>query len=328
MTTPQWLLLALIQLAVPAVVLGAWVLWRRQHRLRERLARIDAGGQRLGARTPDEETAGVDAEALGTLARWAEPVARLSGAEDVRDAGRVRARFLQAGWRSRAAPLHFFALKSVLALAGPLLAWLALTAAGHGASRLGTQAWLLLLVGSAAAGLYLPNALLRLRIERRQQELFEAFPDAIDLMIVCMESGLSLDLAIQRADQEMTLRSPALAEELALVGMELRIGATRERALRNLALRTGVPEVGAFVASLLQAERFGTTVADALRVHAEDLRLRRQYRAEEAAAKVPTKLLFPLILTIFPALLVVLVGPAGIGLVRQVLPLLGGGASP
>ena len=325
MTTPQWLLLALIQLAVPAALLGAWAWWRRRQRLRERLARID-GGERIDAGPLPARTGGVDAQAQGGLARWAEPVARLSGAEDVRDAGRVRARFLQAGWRGRSAPLHFFALKSGLALAGPVLAWLALTAAGPGAARVGTQGWLLAMVGAAAVGLYLPNALLQGRIARRRRELFEAFPDAIDLMIVCMESGLSLDLAIQRAGQEMALRSPALAEELALVGTELRIGATRERALRNLALRTGVPEVGAFVASLLQAERFGTAVADALRVHAEDLRLRRQYRAEEAAAKVPTQLLFPLILTIFPALLLVLVGPAAIGLVRQVLPLLGGGA--
>jgi tight adherence protein C len=116
----------------------------------------------------------------------------------------------------------------------------------------------------------------------------------------------------------------ALAEELALVGTELRIGATRDRALRNLATRTGVPEVGAFVAALLQADRFGTAIADSMRVHADDLRLRRQYRAEEAAARIPTQLLFPLVLTILPALFVVLVGPAAIGLARQVLPMMGG----
>jgi tight adherence protein C len=106
----------------------------------------------------------------------------------------------------------------------------------------------------------------------------------------------------------------------------LRIGAARERALRNLAARTGVDEIQMFVAMLLQADRFGTSIADSMRVHAEDLRLRRQYRAEEAATKIPTKLLFPLMFTIFPALLLVLVGPAAIGMARSIMPMLSSGA--
>ena len=322
-------LLAMLFVFVSATVLtGAWWFGERA-RLRARIARSARTSPAAAEAGPapvsggSRSAGGVDAQTDSPLQRLATPVARLAGADDEKSVSRLQARFLHAGLRSRAAPLYFLALKTVLALALPLLVWFALSVGGW---RTDGTRLLLALVAAAALGLYLPSIALALRAARRQRELFEAFPDAIDLMVVCVEAGLSLDMAIQRAGQEMALRSPALAEELALVGTELRIGASRERALRNLATRTGVPEVAAFVSALLQADRFGTTLADSMRVHAEDLRLRRQYRAEEAAARIPTQLLFPLVATIFPALFVVLVGPAAIGLVRQVLPMMHGNA--
>ncbi len=121
------------------------------------------------------------------------------------------------------------------------------------------------------------------------------------------------------------LRSPKLAEELTLVGLELRVGASRERALRNLAARTGLDEISSFVAMMLQADRFGTSVAESLRVHADTLRVRRRQRAEEMAAKIPLKMLFPLIFCIFPSLLLVLMGPAVVQVYRILLPTMGGG---
>jgi tight adherence protein C len=180
------------------------------------------------------------------------------------------------------------------------------------------------LVGLAALGYFLPNAFLEQRIAQRKREVFESFPDAMDLITVCVEAGLGLDAALSRVGEEMHVRSPILGEELHLINLELRAGSSRERALRNLALRTGVEEIDALVAMLVQSDRFGTSVADSLRVHAESLRTKRRLRAEEAAAKIAVKLLFPLIFFIFPSMLLVLLGPALIGIHSILLPTLAG----
>jgi tight adherence protein C len=186
-----------------------------------------------------------------------------------------------------------------------------------------TLFWLLL---AASFGYYLPNILLAKRIQHRQRDIFESFPDALDLMTVCVEAGLAMDAALLRVADEIGLKSPVLSDELHLVTLELRAGLPKERALRNLALRTGVEDVDALVAMLIQAERFGTSIADSLRVQSDQLRTRRRQRAEEAAAKIALKLLFPLIFFIFPSLLVVLMGPAFIQIYRVLLPNMGGNA--
>lgn len=310
------LVLVLLFAAVVGVIWATMQIWDRRSRIRERMGQVAAGG-RLG------KYAQVDANAAGgALHRMAAPVARLATPEADEEITRFRAKFMNAGIRSRSAPMYFFALKVVLALSLPLLTWLGVQ---FGTLRMEGQTVMFLVVSAAGLGYYLPNMVLGSMAARRQRDLFEAFPDAIDLMVVCIEAGLSLDMALQRAAQEIGLRSPALADELQLVGIELRIGSTRERALRNLAARTGVDEISMFVSMILQADRFGTSVADSMRVHAEDSRTRRQYRAEEAASKVPTKLLFPLLLTIFPAIMLVLVGPAVIGLARSIIPIMSGG---
>jgi tight adherence protein C len=185
----------------------------------------------------------------------------------------------------------------------------------------GLTALLLLL---AAIGYYLPNAVIARRIRLRQREIFEALPDALDLLVVCVEAGLALDAALSRVGEEIATRSKILAEELHLANLELRAGAGRERALRNLAQRTGVPEVESLVAMLVQSDRFGTSVADALRVQADMMRTRRRQRAEEQAAKIAVKLLFPVIFCIFPSLLLVLLGPAMIRVFRILLPTMTG----
>jgi tight adherence protein C len=172
-------------------------------------------------------------------------------------------------------------------------------------------------------GYYLPNLVLWKAVKRRQREIFESFPDALDMMTVCVEAGLGTEAAMVRVSDDLQFKSPALAEELRLVNLELRAGADRERALRNLALRTGVEEVDGFVTMISQAERFGTSIAASLRVHADMLRTVRRQRAEEAAAKIALKLLFPLIFCIFPSLMVVLMGPAMIQIYRVLLPSMG-----
>ena len=255
------------------------------------------------------------------LAAFLEPIAKLAQSKDTEVISGTRARFMQAGWRNPSAPAVFFGLKALLALLFPMLGLAAVQIAGI---RLTGTMPLFMLLSLAAFGYYLPNIRLAGRIAERRRRIFEAFPDAIDLIIVCIEAGLGLDMAIARAAREMAIRSQDLADELNLIGVELRMGASRERALRSFATRTGVEEISMFVAMILQADRFGTSIADSLRVHAEELRLRRRLRAEEQAAKIPLKLLFPLIFCIFPSLLLVLLGPAFIQIYRTLIPVMSG----
>lgn len=249
------------------------------------------------------------------------PIAKLSLPAEGWEKSKLRIRFMNAGYRTSSAPVLFFAAKTILTIALP---GLLLLYAGTIGTELQPNTFLMLLMILAALGYFLPNAVLARKISQRKREIFESFPDAIDLMTVCVEAGLGLDAALSRVGEEMHLTSPTLAEELHLVNLELRAGSTRERALRNLALRTGVEEVDMLVAMLVQADRFGTSVADSLRVHSDSLRTKRRQRAEEAAAKIPVKLLFPLIFCIFPSMLLVLLGPAFISIYRVLLPTMAG----
>ena len=175
---------------------------------------------------------------------------------------------------------------------------------------------MLVLLAFAALGYYIPNLVLDHTARRRQREIFETIPDALDLLTVCVEAGLSLERAMVKVAGEIHIKSMVLAQELQLVLMEMRAGFTKERALRNFALRSGVEDVDTLVAMMIQSERFGTSMGTSLRVHSDNLRSKRRLLAEEEAAKIALKLLFPLIFFIFPTLLMVLVGPAGIQIAR------------
>jgi len=312
MNTLQLVYLSLIFLAASGAVFGLISLFVPSE-TQERLKAI-AGGSVANP----SATRGDWQEKIIKLTK---PVARLAVPEEGWEASGLRTRFMNAGLRHPSAPGLFFATKALLTFVMP---GLFMVYAGIRTIPFGANAvmfWLLLL---AAVGYYLPNVILSRKVALRQRDLFEAFPDAMDLVIVCVEAGLGLDAAISRAGEEMRLRSPALADELNLVGLELRAGASRERALRNLSLRTGVEEVGSLVTMLVQADRFGTNIADSLRVHAETLRTRRRLKAEEAAAKIPLKLLFPLIFCIFPSLLLVLLGPSFIRIIKILMPAMTG----
>ena len=158
-------------------------------------------------------------------------------------------------------------------------------------------------------GFYLPTLWLWAKSSERKTEVTHALPDALDLMVVCVEAGLGLNAAIVKVAQEMTLASPVLAAELRLVNNEMKAGINRIDALRNLADRTGVPDIKSLVAVLVQTDRLGTSVAASLRAQSDSLRIKRRQRAEEAAHKVAVKLVFPLVLCIFPELLLILLGP-------------------
>ena len=244
------------------------------------------------------------------------PLAKLSVPEEGWEESPVRIRFINAGWRKSTAPALFYAAKTGLTLLLPILMYLLLR---HGDHKL-----FLWGVAAAATGYYLPDLWLKHCLTERQREVFETFPDALDLMTVCVEAGLAMDAALARVAQEIGMKSEILAEELQLVTLELRAGSTKDKALRNLALRTGVEDVDALVTLLIQAERFGTSIAASLRVQSEQLRTKRRQRAEETAAKIALKLLFPLIFFIFPALMVVLMGPAILQIYRVLLPAMKG----
>ena len=154
------------------------------------------------------------------------------------------------------------------------------------------------------------------RAKRRQKEIVKAMPDALDLLVVCVEAGLGLNQALVRVAEEIVNVSPVLGEQIQLTNLEIRAGTARDEALRNLGERTGVEDVQSFASMLIQTDRFGTSIADALRVHSDVLRTKRRQRAEEAAAKTAIKMLFPLVFFIFPAMFVVILGPAVIQVIE------------
>jgi tight adherence protein C len=258
---------------------------------------------------------------VGRIVELTKPVAQLSVPKEGWESSQLRIRFMNAGYRSEGAPMIFFLAKTVLTFTLPVILILYLTISG---AKYPANLLLLFIVTSAGLGYFLPNVFLERRIAYRKREILDSFPDAMDLIIVCVESGLGLDAALARVSEEMHMISPILGDELHLINLELRAGSSRERALRNLALRTGVEDIDTLVAMLVQSDRFGTSVAQALRVHAENLRTKRRLRAEEAAAKIALKLLFPLIFFIFPSMLLVLLGPALISINRILLPTLAG----
>jgi tight adherence protein C len=214
----------------------------------------------------------------------------------------------RAGYRSPTAILVVRGLKILLPIA--LLAGVYLT--GFYESNP-----ILIIAGALLVGFLLPEIWILLRVNSRQARLRRGLPDALDLLVICVEAGLGLDQALLRVTQELKVVHPELSDELQLVNMEMRVGKSRIDALRELARRTGVEDVKALVAMLAQTERFGTSIASSLRVHSDDLRTRRRQRAEEMSAKTSVKMVPVLVLFIFPALMVVILGPAILILLRQ-----------
>jgi len=177
-----------------------------------------------------------------------------------------------------------------------------------------------LLVSVPAFGFFLPRFILKRMIRDRQQRIRIGLPDALDLTVICVEVGLALDQALTRVGEDLHHAHPDLSDELHMVTLEMRAGKPRAEALRNLAARTGVDDIRALVATLVQTDRFGTSVAQALRVHSDSLRTERRQRAEEQAAKTTIKMVIPLVLFILPSIIIVTLGPAMIQLFRTLLP--------
>ena len=293
----------------------------RRHQMRRRFRAMSSGS---GEQARSGENASAPAGVLGAwtegIERYARPLSKLTLPQDGEAISLLRRRMLNAGWRARSDSAIFMASRLFMTVLLPCMAWM-VSGVLPGATISGSVQALALSV-AAALGYLLPGGILRIVISRRQRAIFEAFPDALDLMLVCVEAGLGLDLAMQRVAAELRSRCVPLSDELEMVCADVRAGAGREHALQRMSERIGLDEVTGFAAMLTQADRFGTSIGDALRVQADALRTTRRFRAQEQAAKVPVKLLFPLVFFIFPSLFTVLLGPAAIRVWRVLVPAL------
>lgn len=237
--------------------------------------------------------------------RVALPVYRITRPSN-RNVRRLRRRLMKAGFATENAVSVYTAIRIFAAILLPISVFLCLIAINF---PRGPQFVALVLLG-AIFGLFIPSFTLSRLMTKRQQKISRALPDAIDLLVVCVEAGLGLNAALQRVGRELELVEPILSSELAITNREIRAGKPRDEALRNLGDRTGVDDIKSLVAMLIQSDRFGTSIASSLRVFADSMRTKRRQRAEEMVSKASIKLIFPLLLFIFPALLIVLLGPA------------------
>lgn len=222
------------------------------------------------------------------------------------DRDKTYSKLIMAGYRDKGNTSLYYASKILLALTlllfGILISQLS--------SEITPKQTLLLVITLFLIGFMLPNYILNKLLKRRQKMIRNGFPDALDLLVVCVESGLSLTSAFQRVAENLEVSSPELAEEMATVNMEIRAGLSRHDAFQNLVRRTGLNEIRGLITNLEQSIRFGTSIADSLRVYSEEFRDKRMQRAEEEAAKISTKMIFPMVTCLWPGFFIIAVGPA------------------
>ena len=262
--------------------------------------------RRVAAATSADAAAGQTHHWDFDVSKYIKPVAKYVLPSKEAEQNKTLQRLIQAGYRSRNALNTFYAIKALSAIVFPLGAYIAL----RWYPELSSTMVLFLVVLSAMIGVRLPDALLSRAREKRMKRLRKAFPDALDLLVVCVESGLGLGPAIERVARELEISHKDLAQELSLVTAEIGAGVERPTALRNLADRTGLEDIKGLVGLLVQTIKFGTSVADALRVYSEEFRDKRMQKAEEEAAKIGTKMIFPLVFCMFPSFFIVAIGPA------------------
>ena len=228
-----------------------------------------------------------------------------------KDTTEVRMFLIQAGFSDPRAVSMYWASRVSLALGLPVLALFGLPLLGVASNKV-----LLAVLYFGAMGWIAPSFYVKRRLKARQKEVQLALADMLDMLVVCVEAGLGLNQALVRVADEIEHVSPVMSEQLAMVNLEMRAGTPRDEALKNFADRTGLADIKSLVSMMIQTDRFGTSVADALRVHSDTMRTKRRQRAEEAAAKTTIKLVFPLVLFVFPAMFVVVIGPSALAIYR------------
>lgn len=316
METPLLIAILIFFVVVLFILAISYNIEYQQGRLRL-IRRIKQIGE---VKQPEEKT---DALSMmkGRLVRFLGSLGGLIKPKSEGEISNLRNKFLKAGYRKENTPVIFWGAKVFLAILFPIIFSLLKLSF---LKNLPSLQFMALLIIVALIGFYLPNLWLLNKIAHRKEKILEGFPDALDLMVVCVEAGTGLDAAINRVGEEMKIGNKVVSEEFKLLSLELRAGKPRQDALRNLALRTDLEDISSLVTLLIQTDRFGTSVAQALRVYSDAMRTKRYQRAEEIAAKLPVKLMFPLILFIFPSLFVTILGPGVIRVFRVLLPTLGG----
>ncbi len=307
-----------------AVAVGAWMLLellsRGKPRAEQRLEDIRDPLRRRGER---DNARGVTKRADGMTKLLEKASPKLSKhlqPKSEADVGKLRAKLNYAGFRGETSPSIFLGLKAICLVLGFV--------AGGGSmlfTKGATSEALMYTVAIAGVLFYLPDVVLWFVKRSRQQNIFFGLPDALDLMVVCVEAGLGLDQAMRKVSEEMKKTYTVIAEEFGLSNLQLQMGRSRNEVLHELGARTGVDDLKALAAILIQADKFGSSVAQALRVQSDSMRVRRRQMAEEKAAKTAVKLIFPLVLFIFPAIFIVLVGPAAITMINEMFPAMNGG---
>ncbi len=260
-----------------------------------------------------EESLSVPERLRKQFGKWVLSLGQWSKPKKESDLTRVEKELLRAGYRSGNAAIFYFGTKVLLAMVLPALFFL-MTIYMH--RPLPTLYLIAALAVFAVIGYLLPNLFLRIKSSRRKAKFVEGFPDALDLMVVCVEAGMGMDAALNRLTEEMRTGNKPIYEEFRQLMLEMRAGKARKDALRSLATRVDVEDVTSWVTLLVQTDKFGTSIAQALRVHSDSMRTKRHQRAEEMAAKLPVKLVFPLILFIFPSLFIAILGPSMIAVFR------------
>jgi tight adherence protein C len=254
--------------------------------------------------------------ALSPLLNFFKKFGTRRGPKTAVDGHTKRIKFLKAGIRAENAPAIFYGVKVILVIILPAIFLICRLTVFK---ILSYQMTVAIFVMVALFGYYLPDIWLRQKTDKRKERLLKALPDALDLLVICVEAGMGLDEGVNRVAQEIRLTSPELSDEFKFLNLELRAGKDRPDALRNLALRTDIEEMKNLVTLLIQADKFGTSIATTLRVYSDTFRTQRMQKAEELAAKIPVKLVFPLILFIFPSLFVSILGPAVIRIFRNII---------
>ena len=312
-----FLILALIFITTMGIVLGVAFIFTRQGRIQKRLARLlPDQSQPVQPTQPNNGEGLLRSEQKGTIAKLTRPLHNIVAPKEGSTRKKIRLKLIRAGFRSDLSFYNFVAAKIVLVL---LLPTTYITI--NFFYKLTPEA-ILSCIFLAALGFFIPDFIVWANTQARKDRITKALPDALDLMVVCVESGYGLDMTFKRVGEEMRAISPDVSDEFALTNMEIRAGRSRDESFKEMALRTDVAEVHSLMTMLTQTSRFGTSLAKALRIHADAMRIKRRQLAEEQAAKTAVKLVFPLILFIFPSLLIVLAGPAFIRIYQALLPAL------
>lgn len=284
-------------------------------RAEERLVELKDPNKRKQEMLKEEKKS----EAMARVLEKASPLAKPLQPKNEKEAGKLKQRLSFAGFRSEGAAGIFLSMKFIGLLAGFMIAGGTIIFTGVNREAI------MRTVAIAGCMFYIPDIILWFLAKRRKEAIFLGLPDALDLMVVCVEAGLGLDQALRKVAEEMKKAHRVIAEEFSISNFQIQYGKQRREVLQELGARTGVDDLRSLAAVLIQAEKFGASVGQALRVQSDAMRTRRRQLAEERAAKTAVQLIFPLVLFIFPGIFVVLVGPAAITMVREMFPAMNGG---